>query len=195
MTIPTGYSLVSFTFTCAGTARNVMNTWGVSNGAQTTAAAVNAVVRTQMVTTAGRGYSASFLCSPYTLVSQKILSNFGGVLYSDEDVTNVSGTGSALPPPVNTAMLVTKQTGIAGRKYRGRVFAPWGLAESVVDAAGIIAAGSVTTQQTGWNSTIIGLTTAGCPAVLLHGDGSTPTALIGAKVEARCGTIGRRIRG
>jgi hypothetical protein len=195
MTVPVGYSLVTFTWTCSGTARNVVNTWGVSNGAQTTALAVNALVRTHMVTTAGRAYYTTNIAQPYTIVSQKCLSNFAGVLTSDEIVTAIVGSGTATPPPINTAMLVSKQTGIAGRKYRGRCFVPWGVAESSVDSVGVITSGTVASMQTSWDNTVIALTTAGVPLVLLHSDGSTPTSVIGVRVEARCGTIGRRMRG
>lgn len=195
MPIPDGYSSIAFTWNCTGTSRSIVNTWGCSNGALTTAAAINQVWRTQMVNTAARPYSGAVLSSAYTLVSQKCLSRIAGVLTSDEIFTNVVCSGTAVPPPINTAVLVAKLTGLAGRKYRGRVFAPHSIAETSVDAAGNFNAGTTASLQTAYDNALIALTTAGNPAYLLHSDGSTPTQLIGALVTQRLGTIGRRIRG
>jgi hypothetical protein len=195
MPVPSGFALCTFTFTIAGSSRNIVNTWACENSGAASAALLNGIFRTQFVTTGTRMYSAASLCSVYVLSSTKVLANIGGVLTSDEDFTTVSGTGGATPPPMNTAMLISKKTGLAGRKFRGRVFAPFAMIESVVDAAGIIAAGSLTGPQGAATNTLTAMSGASHPLVLLHSDGSTPTALTELKVEQKIGTIGRRLRG
>jgi hypothetical protein len=195
MSIPSGYAVCTFTWTCAGSSRNIVNTWACENIGSASALLLNGFFRNQFVTTASRLYSAASLSSAYTLSSTKVLSNIGGVLTSDEDFTNVAHTGSASPAPMNTAQLLTKQTGIAGRKYRGRVFAPHNTGEINVDAAGIIASGTTAAYQILANNTLAGMNGVSHPLVLLHGDGSAPTTLTGIRVEQKIGTIGRRLRG
>lgn len=195
MTIPVGFSIVTFTWNQASTSRNVVCTFGSGNGAATTPAAISLAWRVALVNTAARPFTAATLSSVYTLVEIKCLANIGGVLLSSLDSTPVTHTGAAAPPPMNTAMLVNKVTGLAGRKYRGRIFSPWPVDEANVTAYGTISAPQLATAQATWDNALIALNTAGYQPHLLHTDGSTPTPITSFTVSQKIGTIGRRLRG
>lgn len=195
MDIPSGYHIVAFSFTVTGTSRNVVCTFGGSQtGDPTTIPVVQTSWRTAL-TSAGKPWSTTLLPSGYSLNSIKVLANYSGVLYSYEDVTAVVGGGSANPPPINTSLLINKVTGLAGRKYRGRVFGPPTLLESAVNAVGVIDPASVTSLQTAWDAAWTSIMSTSTDPVLLHTDGSTPTAITSFQLSQRIGTIGRRMRG
>lgn len=98
------------------------------------------------------------------------------------------------PSPPNTAALVRLQSGLVGRKYRGRMYLPGVLKDDEVSAGGTI------TESTA--SSILGvmlylgdlLGTIGASPVILHSDVGTPTLVTTLTVEATVATQRRRLR-
>jgi hypothetical protein len=194
-TIPAGYGIWSITWTVAGTARNVTCTIAYDAPSDFTAAPANAAFRTCFLNTAGRPFSAGNLPTTYTVNETKALYNLGGTLWSDSIFSVTSGTGTTTPPPINTAVLVNKVTGMAGRRMRGRLFCPPVVPEANVNQVGIIDGAQVTAQQALWDAAYTAIVAAGYPPVILHNDGGTPTPVTSFSVQQRIGTTGRRLRG
>lgn len=84
--------------------------------------------------------AASFY-SAYTFLGTVVRQNVGGVIMeaasTDAPVTG-TGTGANFPP-VNCSLLVSKKTGLVGRKHRGRMYWPNAyITEGGIDNMGII---------------------------------------------------------
>lgn len=109
------------------------------------------------------------------------------------------GTDSAVGLTINTALLVRKNTGLGGRKNRGRMYVP-GIPAGQLSDAGIINGSWIANRQTGWNAFETALTntaTTGVFApVVLHSqaaDGS-PTSITSFTVDNVPATQRTRMR-
>lgn len=196
--IPPGYNVYSATFNVSGSTHNVTITCAATNGGLTLPTNMLAQWITAF-TGSNRPFHTAQMATGYELVYQKLIANVGGTLLTADSVVKTIGAGTTTPPPMNTATLVNKVTGIAGRRYRGRMFSPPFISESNVDAAGTIAAGALSALQTLWNNAYTDLTVNANPIleldpVLLHGNGDPPTPITSFQVSQRIGTIGRRMR-
>lgn len=192
--IPAGYHLQTVTFSVTGSSRNAVITCGGANGALANAAAVNALWRSALTSSSSKPYFASQFPSAYQIVEMKTLMNIGGFLFTDVNSAAITGTNVADPASMNTAMLINKVTGIAGRKYRGRMFTPVPTGESTITVAGLFDSTVVSVWNGKWANVLTDLVAGGLTPVLLHTDASTPTPITGFTVTQKVGTIGRRIR-
>lgn len=192
--IPLGFHIFSATLTVTGSTHNNTFTCGGKNNLFVTAAALNTQWRNVLTATA-RPLNAGAIPVGWTLVETKVLANIGGVLQVDIVAGSTVGTGVTLPPPMNTALIVRKDTGFAGRPYQARLFAPPAILEGNVDAAGFITTGLPAIQNQ-WTNSLTDLTSTGITPVIIHNPstGLIPTAISGFTVKNRLGTIGRRLR-
>ena len=159
--------------------------------------------------------------STYVLVGTMLWLNNGG---TDPEVwasTNATApgtlSGTALPP--NNALLVTKLTGLAGRRNRGRLFIP-GVQAAAVSEAGLMSAPTVAGFQTAVSAWFESIDAPpllpgdeGRYMVILHSDSThweiddgqprrvpngdpipAPTRITGLRVEPRIATQRRRLR-
>lgn len=130
----------------------------------------------------------------------------GDDLIIDSSQAPVPGTNAAPPMPQNCAILVRKNTGLGGRRNRGRVYIPSSSDESVVSATGTITAAQVTAMQSAVDSWLTNLETstgAGDPAVpmvilhratVLEPTPPAPTPVISLTVDPVIATQRRRLR-
>lgn len=193
--IPPLFSLWTATFTCVGLTRNCQITMGIQPGVGLTAAQQNAAVRTALVGATGRPFSAANMDNQWTLAETKILyRNAGGLLLTDIDTGVVIGTKAIDPCPVNTSVILRKNTAFAGKAYRGRcLLPPFYFPESDVDQAGNISASA--TYNTLWDTARLAMISNAVAPVLLHDDPAiAPTAITSFSVNTRIGTIGKRLR-
>lgn len=189
--IPDGYGIASVIYQRLLDGHEFVTTWGYHN--------VGSNAPDAVATSLSAAWIANFVpahcLDSYEYVGMRVLQIRSG----DEEaaihleVTPGTATGNALSPAV--AVGITKQTLLAGRKFRGRVYLqPAFCPEEDVDEAGVIAAGVITTLQddaTGWLSDADG---AGYPLQLLHKDLSTPTPLVTLEVRPNVRTQRRRQR-
>ena len=102
--------------------------------------------------------------------------------------------------PLNTAAVIRKNTGFAGRQYRGRMFMPpTRISESDVSVAGVISGTSLSASNSTWNTFYFNLGTQNLLPVIIHGaplSGPTPvpTPITSFSTTPLIGTIKRRIR-
>lgn len=192
--IPLGFHIWAATLTVTGSTHNNTITCGGKNNLFITAAPILAAWSTAMVG-GGLPLNPSSIPAGWTCVERKVTANIGGVLQQAIDTSPIVGAGAATPPPMNTAIIVRKDTGFVGRPYQARLFAPPSILESNVDAAGNITAGLAVIQNW-WTSARSSLISGGVDPVVLHDPalGLIPTAISAFTVKSRLGTIGRRMR-
>lgn len=121
--------------------------------------------------------------------------------YALPDPQEGTADGASLPP--NSAYLVKKATGAAGRRARGRLYLP-GVGEDEVNNNGVVAPSFVTTLQgklDDWfEGARDGVGSAGpAPMVLLHrsegaGTEPPPTVITGLQLQSQIATQRRRLR-
>lgn len=194
--LPNLYHIFSATFALSNSQRSLVITHGGFSASVTTAPALNTAWRNALLTVGGaRPFSPAQMPTFLQCVSTNVLLKTGGLLYSDTNNTAVAGSGSINPPPANSAILINKVTGVAGRAYRGRMFAPVTTDESNIGPNGVIGPTFVTTLQGYWNTAMTQLTGAGVIPMLLHSDPLiTPTTVTTWTVDELVGTLKRRLR-
>lgn len=108
---------------------------------------------------------------------------------------SVVGLQSSSVLPTNCAILCRKDTGVGGRKYRGRWYLPVALSsEANVDQNGFIVSGSVSTVQ-GYVDALVGnLAGSNLEPVLHHSDGSPGTLITSFTVQDQIATQRKRMR-
>lgn len=118
--------------------------------------------------------------------------------------SGLSGTQTEPRLPQNCALLVTKNTALGGRKFRGRFFVPNVLPEDAVDNVGNISTGARTDYQLVANQLLAelalptGVSPLPVPMVLLHnqkiGGTPAPTPITSLFVDPVISTQRRRLR-
>lgn len=115
------------------------------------------------------------------------------IVYTDTDTGSLSFNGVS----PNTAVLVSKVTGVGGRRNKGRMFLPGLLANSDVGETGLLGGAQLTAIQADVNDWFDVLETNATPMYILHNDppvGVTPTLVSALTVEPLAATQRRRMR-
>lgn len=128
---------------------------------------------------------APLLDTGWLLGPTHVNETFGDVLYSWDDTGTEAGThASATYASPAVAFVVSKQTGLAGRKYRGRVYFP-GVAESDVDEAGAVAGATVNAVTAAFEDLRTDLLAdASVDDVVLFHDSETPGSVVPTPITA-----------
>lgn len=174
-------------------------TAGVGHSAAATAAGTRANISNAMLSSGGL-LELALLDTGWELTSQYVLSNQGGVLTSNLSVTHSAGTDDHTSVTPNVAIVVNKNTGLAGRQYRGKFSMPAGyLPESEVNEAGIIDSTYVSSLQANADQTLAAMTTNAVPMYILHdaplvGSTPVPTLVDSLVISDLVGTQRRRLR-
>lgn len=107
-----------------------------------------------------------------------------------------AGARSGDSGTVALALLVSKRTGLGGRRNGGRSFLPWMIADTEVNELGIVTGSVVTSMQERADDFFDYLTTVDLPMVILHRTGVTavpaPTLVTSLLVEGVISTQRRR---
>lgn len=121
-----------------------------------------------------------------------------------EKAFNLQGGTAFDTPPLNTALLVKKNSALGGRANRGRFYWPGFLSESDISEVGVIQAASVTAIQADMTAFFDGLgdldagDELGVEMVILHDSSSpasSPTLVTSLTVDTTAATQRRRMRG
>ncbi len=112
--------------------------------------------------------------------------------------TTVGSDNDSVPPP-NTALLIRKRTGLAGRRNRGRIYIPSYIDESNIDNRGTIDSTSTTAANTtaaSWLAAIEALNTpnvADTQMVILHAEApATPVVSVSSLAASNIVATQRR---
>jgi hypothetical protein len=123
------------------------------------------------------------------------------LIFESDGAPEVGGQGTSSAPP-NTATLIRKRTGIAGRRGRGRMYFP-GVGESLVGNTGNLTSTFATQVQGAASDWLEDLTTGAgfrhYPPVVFHrsegiGTEPVPTPVTAMQVEGKVATQRRRLR-
>lgn len=196
--LPNGYAKIIPTWTLAGSTKVFQTVFMIQNGADDVASAINASWRTAFCNT-GRPFVAGNMYVGYTLAKTEVYRMLGGVLTYDLNETPIVGSkASSLGSPINTSILIKKNTLVIGRRFQGRHMMPnLNTAEAGISQAGIIDPTEVAALKSLWDpamATLNGLT--GYQTVLGHSVSEVaPTPYETVTIQQKIGTMRRRIRG
>jgi hypothetical protein len=199
LTIPPGFGEVTFRFTLAGDPEVMTVSLGFDHDGASSATVLAGNLYVPMGVWVGTTWG-----SDYALTGAYVVKNDAGVLTEGEVNIITPGIAATNHPVNNTAMLVRKVTGVAGRANRGRWYLPPGrLAEVDVNNYGLIDAADLALIQGEVNDLFDDLVAAvgvgdlfvlhseipvGTPSVV------PPTEITGLVVEQKVATQRRRLR-
>lgn len=200
--IPVGFANVSINLRCQGRPRDYAVTFGVQQTSPPVSADGIALLVDGALTSGLAPWATLTNCLDsyqYLGVTCTLMTSTGPVPGSFPN--SRAGTAAAGPSPGNVAILVRKFTTRGGKAGRGRMFSPpFNVAEGSIDAAGLMASGTVTALTQQWQAFRSNLVTAGCPMVLLHGPNKAgtpippPDPVANLIVENQVATQRRRMR-
>lgn len=137
----------------------------------------------------------NFLDSNITIADVTAYYNGGGsdlAVYTEP--VNLPGTTSGTGTPPQVALLIRKETGLAGRRNRGRMFLPQP-GNNNVGEDGLVNATPLATYQAAADAFLADLATNLVPMVILHEDsGIAPTPVSALVVSNVVATQRRRLR-
>jgi hypothetical protein len=182
--------------TCAGDPEEMLVTLGIAEEfgetiTQTAAEQFATIWQTTMLTSMTNLYT-------FRGVTVRSGPDGTGAVWTVNRAVLGSVVGSPCPP--NTAMLIAKNTGVGGRRNRGRAYVP-GIDEAQVDPAGNILSAALTAIQadaTAWLTETAAMVQVS-EVVLFHSTplgvaGLPPTAVTSMTVRPKVATQRRRLR-
>lgn len=202
--IPPGFAQAVYILSCEGDSENMVTTMGHDVSAY---AGDFQQAATDLALLFGRaGGPVEAMSDTYSLIGLDLyVGNDAEAPPSiyEADISPVNGlaNSSALPP--NSAVLIRKQTGLAGRRGRGRMYVP-GVLEGSVDNVGLLTSTYRGSLQTAYDLWLTGLeegvsSILPMPPVVLHrsegaGVEPAPTPVTSLTVETKIATQRRRLR-
>ena len=145
-------------------------------------------------TAAGGWCKSDFMATEFRFLGGSITyMDASGPITYEYNITE-EGTGSGIQVAMNTAVLVTKLTGLGGRENRGRMYLPPIPAGFTVSANGAIGSGVDVLLQSQLEDWRTAVELDGVELVVHHSDGSAGTRIEGLRVPNIIGTQRRRIR-
>lgn len=143
---------------------------------------------------AGGFLKADFVANNFVVVGVRYYVQTVDGPLGGEIIVNETGTGGGAEGSANSAVLVTKGTGLGGRRNRGRWYVPPIMASFDVNMAGVIGSGIVPLFQSQLEDWRTAVELDGIELLLHHSDGSAGTRLESFTVQDTVGTQRRRIR-
>lgn len=190
--IPAGYGQVNFIMGGPGLPHGAEVVFGFQRNPEIEAPSVDAIAMHSIF----RDAFLPRLCNTVGLRSTKV--KWGPTATGPSYEHTFANAGAVTLPqgPPQVCFLLRKETEFGGRAGRGRTYLP-GVAEAVVDPAGIISAGSVSDLTADCTEFLEAFLLRGTRLMLLHGAGSpleAPTAITSMSCDARAATQRRRLR-
>lgn len=202
LVIPSGFGQAVYRYTCAGDPEEIVVTLGHDlEGKSSDQEAVDHLDQTWKASMEDQAPSV------YTLVGTTLYIGNGAGNPSNVAISTnppVTGGGTGTPLPTNCALLVRKQTNLAGRRGKGRFYLP-PPSDGLTNAVGVIDGATVTALQGFldlWYDNLrlpwdIG-TTAFPGAFILHATGDStlppPTPVAAFVVQGTIATQRQRLR-
>lgn len=197
MLLPAGYGFCKFVFRLAGDPEEQIVTFGFN---PTTGIedpdALAADIKTAWTGT-DHFWLPTAVSNTLTFVRIDVITQDDTNAYQGTASVNSAGSRGTQPPPSNCTLLVRKNTGLAGRKNRGRMYWPAGMMlASDIGANGQLDTSSVVpTLQTRLTESMSDMVTgAGITMVILHDSAGLPTPVTSCVVQSVIATQRRRMR-
>nr|CRY96639.1 hypothetical protein [uncultured prokaryote] len=194
---PVGFHNVTFVFQAAGAVRQSTFQLGIEDEGSPGYPPESVVGQCRIAfSTTGAPGAASAMSNQWSFLGcvDHYSAEGGQIIY--EDLTTVAGTATSKPVPSNGAILIRKNTGLGGRRNRGRIYCPpFNMDESSVDAMGVILPANVAYIQGLWTFFLSELTGSDLAPRLFHSEAPfTPSPVTGFSVQGILGTQRRRMR-
>lgn len=191
--IPAGDGQATLIWTQTGDPDPYTVSFGFGNSTGLSANACAAAIRSRWVVDFS---AAANLSNFYTFRGVETIINTGGVFHEGADLTVTPGSWATNPAAQNTALLVKKTTGLAGRANRGRTYLPpCYLDEAGIGPEGTIVSATLTTLNARLATFLAHLVTDNLEMLLLHNDvGLAPGLVTGYVMEPIVATQRRRLR-
>lgn len=191
--IPEGFGLATLMVSMTGKINIMTTTIGYAAALTPPEDCANAISGFAVAT--GSLFDVGTMLAGFQYEGCRVVQNVDGVLMGAEWLEPITGIASGGTPPVNACLLASKNTGLSGRKYRGRSYVPnvW-CKETDVDNMGYL---NVTAQGywAGMVSTFYEAFAEGPPLpYLLHSDATAPTFINGMTPKTQMATQRRRMR-
>lgn len=189
LNIPSGFAQAIFNWAVTGNPRPALTTMGVAL-LSTPVAADATRLGTMWMTR-----NAPNIANPTTLVSVKLLiGDPPNPHIVVEGAVGVAGSSSAAMASLDDSFLLKKQTGVGGRRNRGRMY-QLGVAEGAVDAAGTILSSAVTDWNADLTAFLVDILGDAVfeSLVILHNDVGAPTVVNSIIADGRIANQRRRI--
>lgn len=195
MTVPSHFGLATAQFQLSGTTHTCVITCGFINADDETAVQAELDWRTAL-SSASRPFALANIAAGWFFYKTTAIVNIAGVETYAEHVINGAGTKVAAAVPVNSAVLIQKQTGVLGRHNKGRMYVPpFYFLETDVDMAGNIGATPLGAYAALWNSAFTDMQTTGINPYILHSDPLlAPTPVTSFTVSSVLASQRRRMR-
>jgi hypothetical protein len=190
--IANGHAEVSCQLDIPGDEGPAFVVFGVAGDTLTNAPAIADALETIFAATDGwdEMYTTDTQLSQFT-VRYRVDSSTVQIAVRDVAVTGDRGGGQASP---QVCTLLTKESGLAGRQNRGRMYMP-PLTDSVISTAGIITEADRLLVQAGADAFLTDLAVTGIPMVILHTNPAlSPTTVSSMSVQSKVATQRRRLR-
>jgi hypothetical protein len=114
-----------------------------------------------------------------------------------QDVLAIAAPGayaSGNPLPADVSAAISWRTGLAGRKFRGRMF-DYGVPSDAANVNDTMTGSYITNLTTVGNYLLTHLATAGLKAVIFHRTGNTYTPIVGLVVDQLIDSMRNRLAG
>lgn len=196
LVIPPGFAQLVLRWRIAGDPEEMVSTIGAAlDGAITDPN----VIAGNIITAWQSAWPVGSYSSQATMVgASAYIGQDGGPPLPGEFLVNTVGTSSSQMLPQNCCLLISKLTGLAGRRNKGRMYIPsCYMAEAQVDNIGVIAGGALTSLQSQATAFLAAIPTqpAFNDAVLFHSEAPTaPTVITALSVQTRIATQRERLR-
>jgi hypothetical protein len=193
--LPNGYANHKIKFGLSGSSHVSIITLGVQNADSNNAADVGSAIRSAFFSTS-RPFALANIATGWSYLGDETNVMLAGVETFDVHTVSNAGTKSASAVPINAAVLCVKNTGVSGRRNKGRMFVPpFYFLEADVDMAGVISPTPLAAYQTLFNSAWSDLDTNNVPPVILHSVSEVaPTIITSFTISGLMATQRRRMR-
>lgn len=195
--LPNGYGLWKPTLTLAGSTKIFQTAIMFKNDTNAIPSVAGAAIRGYW-TVSGAPFNAGNMYIGYTLASTETYCMSGGVLTYDLNSTAIVGTKAASSgTPINTSIIVKKNTAIVGKRYRGRIMLPnMTVPELNISQAGIIDGTGLATIQGQYDTVYNTQYLSNYPIYLGHSVSEIAPTYVGSlTVNPKVGSMPHRIRG
>ena len=197
MAVPAGFHNVTFIFRAAGATRDATFQIGMEETGSPLDPESVAERCFDAFTFSGAPGDPAIFSDQWTFkgTSDSYQSESEGVLIY-QHLEDVVGEVASKPVPVNGALLVKKNTGLGGRRNRGRLFCPpISMDEGTVDVIGNIAPVTLAIIANYWTVFFDQLALIDLGPVLFHSETPfTPTTITGFSLQSQLATQRRRMR-
>lgn len=194
---PAGFTEATFRFNYTGVTREITWTHGFAWDDFTVAppSEMAQILRTHFTDT-GAPYAPANMMAGWVFKGVTVTKMLESGPVSGEYLQNSVGTASGTSVPINSAVLIRKQTDAGGRRNRGRMYAPSSMVtETNIDGAGFLGSGNVLIIQNTFDTAWDALADGHIFPVLYHNEAPfTPTPVTSWVVQGQLATQRRRMR-